>query len=82
MISTLKTRLRQMRREGKAVGINAIAYANYQAKNMRDWVNAGQMKRLLDKRAFAPSTDKLVTFTMNEGGGAIRPDKTRGKSAS
>lgn len=74
MISTLKTRLRQMRREGKAVGvINAIAYANYQAKNMRDWFNAGRMKRLLDKRAFAPETDKLVSFTMNEGGGAIRP---------
>ena len=74
MIATIKTQLRQMRREGKAVGlINAIAYGNYQMKNFKDWMNAGTMKKLLDKRAFSPETDKLVQFTMNESGGAIRP---------
>lgn len=74
MIATLKTQLRQMRREGKAVGlINAIAYGNYQIKNFKDWMNAGTMKKLLDQRAFSPETDKLVQFTMTESGGAIRP---------
>ncbi len=74
MIATLKTQLRQMRREGKAVGlINAIAYGNYQIKNFKDWINAGTMKKLLDQRAFSPETDKLVQFTMTESGGAIRP---------
>lgn len=74
MIATLKTQLRQMRREGKAVGlINAIAYGNYQVKNFKDWMNAGTMKKLLDQRAFSPETDKLVQFTMTESGGAIRP---------
>lgn len=74
MIATIKTQLRQMRREGKAVGlINAIAYGNYQMKNFKDWMNAGTMKKLLDQRAFSPETDKLVQFTMTESGGAIRP---------
>jgi predicted O-methyltransferase YrrM len=74
MIATIKTQLRQMRREGKAVGlINAIAYGNYQMKNFKDWMNAGTMKKLLDQRAFSPETDKLVQFTMSESGGAIRP---------
>ena len=74
MIATIKTQLRQMRREGKAVGlINAIAYGNYQMKNFKDWINAGTMKKLLDQRAFSPETDKLVQFTMTESGGAIRP---------
>jgi len=74
MIATLKTQLRQMRREGKAVGlINAIAYGNYQMKNFKDWMNAGTMKKLLDQRAFSTETDKLVQFTMTESGGAIRP---------
>lgn len=74
MIATIKTQLRQMRREGKAVGlINAIAYSNYQMKNFKDWMNAGTMKKLLDQRAFSTETDKLVQFTMTESGGAIRP---------
>lgn len=74
MIATIKTQLRRMRREGKAVGlINAIAYGNYQMKNFKDWINAGTMKKLLDQRAFSPETDKLVQFTMTESGGAIRP---------
>ena len=74
MIATIKTQLRQMRREGKAVGlINAIAYSNYQMKNLKDWMNAGTMKKLLDQRAFSTETDKLVQFTMTESGGAIRP---------
>ena len=74
MIATLKTQLRQMRREGKAVGlINAIAYGNYQMKNLKDWMNAGTMKKLLERRAFSQETDKLVQFTMTESGGAIRP---------
>ena len=74
MIATIKTQLRQMRREGKAVGlINAIAYGNYQMKNFKDWMNAGTMKKLLDQRAFSTETDKLVQFTMTESGGAIRP---------
>ena len=74
MIATIKTQLRQMRREGKAVGfINAIAYGNYQMKNFKDWINAGTMKKLLDQRAFSPETDKLVQFTRTESGGAIRP---------
>jgi len=74
MIATIKTQLRQMRREGKAVGlINAIAYGNYQMKNLKDWMNAGTMKKLLERRAFSQETDKLVQFTMTESGGAIRP---------
>jgi cephalosporin hydroxylase len=74
MIATIKTQLRQMRREGKAVGlINAIAYGNYQMKNLKDWINAGTMKKLLERRAFSQETDKLVQFTMTESGGAIRP---------
>ena len=74
MIAFLKTRLRQMRREGRAVRlINALAYLNYQAKNFRDWLGAGRMARLLQQRAFKDDTAALVQFTMQESGGAIRP---------
>lgn len=74
MIAFLKTRLRRMRREGKAVGlINALAYLNYQVKNFRDWLGASRMSRLLGERAFHSETEQLVHFTMNESGGAIRP---------
>lgn len=74
MFATLKTRLRKMRREGRAVGlINGLAYLNYQAKNLWDWMGAGRMSRLLSAHAFAAETDALVNFTMKESGGAIRP---------
>lgn len=74
MLASLKTHLRQMRREGRAVGlINGIAYLNYQAKNFKDWLGAGRMSRLLSARAFAADTEALVHFTMNESAGAIRP---------
>ncbi len=74
MLASLKTRLRQMRRAGKAVAlVNRLAYLNYQIKNLRDWVGAGRMSKLLGERAFSSDTDQLVTFTMTESGGAIRP---------
>lgn len=74
MLAFLKSRLRQMRREGKAVRlINLLAYLNYQAKNARDWLGAGRMARLLQARAFQDDTAELVRFTMDESGGAIRP---------
>lgn len=74
MFAFIKTHLRQMRRDGKAVGlINRLAYLNYQAKNLKDWLAAGRMARLLARRAFHTGTEDLVRFTMREGGGAIRP---------
>ncbi|MEY3702770.1 MAG: hypothetical protein RLZZ561_390 [Pseudomonadota bacterium] len=74
MLASLKTRLRQMRREGKAVAlVNRLAYLNYQIKNLRDWMGAERMSKLLGERAFSSDTEKLVTFTMTESGGAIRP---------
>jgi predicted O-methyltransferase YrrM len=74
MLASLKTRLRRMRRDGKAIRlINRLAYLNYQIKNLRDWLGAERLSALLGERAFSSDTDKLVHFTMTQSGGVIRP---------
>ena len=56
MLASLKTRLRQMRREGRAVTfINRLAYLNYQIKNLRDWMGPGACRKCWENGPF-PAT--------------------------
>lgn len=71
---SIKSRLRQMRSEGRFVGpLNMLAKANYQRVNFRDYLNQGSMKRHLSEMDPAMPIDDQVQFAMNASSGFLRP---------